>query len=206
MRHSKRYFIFVSVILSLVLTTVSHAYMEHDDITQRWGVGASFATSLSTSDETNPAFSIGVNATYGIKDNIAVTLDVGYHEFGYEALGLNFGELEAVPLIFSLQWRYPFMMSQIPATVYGITGLGAIFYDFDNEGSTGARNVDVDDAFAVRLGAGMDFFMDYNWVLNVEGSYTFSDTNVILSNTDGSQMISEDTDYWLLGGGVKYFF
>lgn len=206
MQLPKSFFIALIVLFGLGVASASYAYMEHDDITGRWGVGLDFSVVAPTSNESDPGFRTNVNFTYGIWDHIAGTIDVGYFETNYDAFGIEFGDLGVVPLIFSFQWRYPYMFGQIPATVYGVTGLGGLFLDFDEANSPLTSAVDPDDAFAIKLGVGFDFFVDYNWVVNVEGSYTFSDEHVILTNADGSQSTSEDLDFWNLGAGMKYFW
>lgn len=189
----------------LAAVSTSHAYMEHADITKRWGVGFNLSGSVPSSNSADPGMSPVVNFNYGIIDHIALQVELGYTEMNYEALGIDFGDVQGVPLVFSVQWRYPFLFSSTPATAYAVTGFGTIFWEFDNTGDSRAAVTEVEDAFVFKLGGGVDFFVTDNWVANVEGSYYFSDTTVSLVDAGGSKVEAE-TDFWRIGGGAKYFF
>ena len=207
MPQSKRILTLFAVVLSMGLATTSFAaYMDHEDIVHRWGVGIQTAAAVPTASEANPGYIAGGHVTYGLLDHLAVQVEFGYHEMSYEGFGIEFGQLQGVPLIVSFQMRFPHLLGQTKATAYALLGAGKMFYEFDNEADPRARAVDVDDPVIWKLGAGYDVFLDDHWVLNRETSYVFAGEDVDLVTADGSQQSTENSDFWQLGGGLQYFF
>lgn len=174
----------------------------------RWGVGANVSYASPMEDNADSTAYVGAVVLYGIRDNIDVQMDLGYLSFAQEAFGLDFGDLEGVPMIFSARVYNRFLMGQMDSELYFLGGVGMIFWSFDEAGSlSGANNsVSPDDSLAWRVGLGWDLFVVKNLSLNLEWSYTFSEEDLDLTNPGTTQIESVDTDFWQLGGGVKYVF
>ena len=59
----------------------------------------------------------------------------------------------------------------------------------------------------IQVGGGFDWFVSNNVMLNFEAAYTFSDIDTTLSVPGGSVTLNDlNSDYWTIGGGVKYLF
>ncbi|MCK4518865.1 MAG: hypothetical protein KAU12_01980 [Candidatus Omnitrophica bacterium] len=67
-------------------------------------------------------------------------------------------------------------------------------------------SVDMDSEFAVKLGAGLDYYFTENVALNLEGSYMWSDTTGRVDAFGTHAQVDLDGDMWMLGGGLKCRF
>lgn len=199
---------FAPVFLFTVLASgicVTAAAEEIEQITGRLAVGANFSEGLPDENESDPGFYTGFNLTYGIMDYVAFQLDTGYVEFDQDANGIDYGDLAAIPLMCSLQWRYPFLVGGSNAAIYALGGVGVVFFDFDELARVG-REIEADDSFAYRFGVGLEFFKNRNWSFYFESTYTITSTTLELQTVTSPTVESTDTDFWLVGGGVKLYF
>lgn len=178
---------------------------EIEQITGRFAVGANFSEGLPDENELDPGFYPGFNLTYGIMDYVAFQLDTGYVEFDQDANGIDYGDLAAIPLMCSLQWRYPFLVGSSNAAIYALGGVGVVFFDFDELARVG-REIEADDSFAYRFGVGLEFFKNRNGSFYFESTYTITSTTLELQTVTSPTVESTDTDFWLVGGGVKLYF
>ena len=209
MRLTRMTVIAAAVLASFLATASAHAYLEQEDITKRWGLGLTAAAATSSEDDPDAGVYFGMNVTYGVMDYLALQMDFGYHEFSYKAFGVDFGDLETIPLILSLQPRYPFEIGATQAALYGLIGAGIVFHDFQvsDQITELGRSVEADDAFAFRLGLGMDWFLTRNFATNIEASWTMVARDVVLSAPEISAGAEDiDTDFWNVGAGIKYYF
>ena len=152
-------------------------------------------------DDSNTAAYFGGNMSYGITNWSAVGVSLGYQSFGSD---LNVGDLNAVPLMFDIYLRN--QSADRAYVPYAVLGLGAIFWNFDEEGLAAGSSVDIDTSFGVKLGGGVDWFINDKWALNFEASYTFADADTTVRTANGSVSATSDADYWNVGGGLKYLF
>ena len=160
-----------------------------------------FNASAGIMQDSNVAAYFGGNMSYGINNWSAVGFSVGYENFGSN---LGIGDLSAVPLMFDMYVRSQNAdQAYVP---YAILGLGAVLWDFKESGLTAGSTVNVDTSFGVKLGGGVDWFVNDHWAINFEGSYTFADANVTVKNSAGSVTATGNADFWNLGGGLKYLF
>jgi len=198
---------FVSASTLLIFSSFANASMIHEDITGRWGVGVQVSGALPT-DDSDPATQIGGSVIYGIVDYFAVGMEVGWMSFDQDSGSIDLGDLEGVPVFGILQARYPFAAGGTNATVYGTFGLGGIFWDYNESDllNRNSINVDVENSLAVKLGLGVDLFINRNWVVSAEGSYVFSNSKTTISAPGLVAAEDVDTDYWTIGGGAKYYF
>jgi outer membrane protein W len=97
---------------------------------------------------------------------------------------------------------------------YGVLGLGTVIWSIDDTTASGATagsvQTDIDTDFAVKLGGGVDWFINNNWILNFNAAYVFSSPEATVTATAAgtSATVTDevDLDYWAIGGGVKYLF
>jgi outer membrane protein W len=99
-----------------------------------------------------------------------------------------------------------------PVQPYGVVGLGAIFWNIDDTTSSNGVTVttDIDTAFGVKVGGGVDWFVNDHWIVNFNGAYVFNDADGTATASAGGATASVtekfDLDYWTVGGGLKYLF
>ncbi len=204
MRH---HIVYAVALISLAFSSQAFAQPAHEDITGRWGAGMIVAGAMPADDSESATY-IGGNFTYGVMDYFAVGLEVGGMKFDRDPGRFDFGDLTGAPVLGIMQLRYPFAAGKTKATIYGTLGLGAIFWHYEESDVLQAALVDVEveDAFAVKLGLGFDLLIDKNWAVNLEGAYVFSDSETTVRAPALTPIVDTvDTDYWTIGGGFKYF-
>lgn len=152
----------------------------------------------------------GVNLTARylrtINDNVALGVESGYYfDSKIDKATAKDGNLHGVPLLFDAVYKW---QSDSQAVPYVLAGLGPIFWgaDTDSTISSAGGKTDVGTAFGVKLGGGLDWWFNEDWALNLEASYTFSSEDVTVKNAAGTQIGSTGTDFWAVGGGIKYRF
>lgn len=197
--------VFLFAFIASGICGTAAAVEEVEQITGRLGAGANFSEGLPNENESDSGFYPGFNLTYGLMDYVAFQLDVGYTEFDQNANGADYGDLTVIPLICSLQWRYPFLVGSSNAAIYALGGVGVAFFDFDETVQVG-QEIEADDSFAYRFGLGLEFFRTRNWSFYFESTYTVTSTTLELRTVTSPAVESTDTDFWLIGGGIKYYF
>jgi hypothetical protein len=207
----KRTFITLFVVSGIFLSVPAQSSnYEVEDIGGRWGVGAHVSGHLPTSDEFHPAVYLGGSVIYGVPNKpFALTFDAGYFRNSAKAFNADLGELKGIPLIAGIQYRFPYMVGNSRAAFYGLLGAGIILYEFDESQVVldATSTIEADDAFAFKVGAGWDiFFPDYeNIALNIEASWILTTEDVVLTHKGLVGSTDEDTHYFLVGGGIRYF-
>lgn len=169
-------------------------------------LGFNVSAAIPSDSSTDTAVYVGGTYAYGVNEWLALGVSSGWAQFDDSTTG----ELTEVPLLGEIILRVPVAEEQ-QIQPYGVLGLGIAFFDFDESATVRASNVEVevDDAFAVKVGGGVDWFADEHWIVNLEVSYIFADTDVSARNTvtGASASISNvDADNWFVGGGLKYRF
>ena len=180
----------------LLISTIAFAA---PDRTGKTDVGVNLSAGFM--EDSNTALYWGGNMSYGINSWSAIGVSTGYQSFGSD---LNVGDLRGVPVMFDMYLRG--QMGDQPYVPYGVLGLGAIFWDFKEEGLTAGSTVDVDTSFGVKLGGGVDWFINDHWAINFEATYTFADADTTVKNSSGSVTSTANADFWNIGGGLKYLF
>ncbi len=142
---------------------------------------------------------VGATVSYGVTPYVALGIESSWQEasgaFGAEDIG-------AATILGDIILRAPQVHESL--VPYGVLGLGYLgAYVTDESGDAATDNGDdVDDGgFAWKLGGGADWFINPNWIANVEISYTDSDPDL-----PGSSQGSNGVSYWAFGGGLKYAF
>lgn len=197
------------VFFGFLAVSDSCAYFGDSDITERWGVGFNISEAVPTESEADDHIYLGGTVLYGIQENWAIQVDLGYVEFSHEAFDMDHGDLEGWPLLVNVQWRHPVeLMKNVDSALYGLFGLGVILWEFQNSDriEQGGIAASADDAFALRIGAGLDVFLRPNIAWNLEGAYTFSSTDIDFEQRGTTEKNQANTDFWLIGSGLRLYY
>lgn len=153
----------------------------------------------------------GGNVSYGINNWFAVGISAGWSDSSFDvdtpAGGTSTGgRVTIVPVFADFIFRVPGSESKdiIP---YGVLGMGAIFTNLHGTGDATRFGLETDneDGFAFKLGVGVDWFANKNWIYNLETGYVFTSAEVDVTNSvNGSSNSHVDLDYFYIGGGVKW--
>ena len=186
------------LMLALVMLAAQSAYAAPDRV-GKTDIGLSVAAAIPDADDSDTAAYVGGSFAYGVQSWLALGASIGWAEFEESASGIEIEE-RAVPIFADIIFRVPATEAQ--AQPYAVLGLGAIVWDADI--NVANVDTDIDTAFAAKLGAGLDWFMNENWILNLEASYVFSDTEATVTNTSTGASISAEgeTDFWMVGGAL----
>ncbi len=184
------------------------------DRSGRWDAGLDLEGFLSDDSNVDDAFYIGGNASYGLSDRFALGLETGWAETSVAlrrtAGGAteDAGDVTYVPLLADLYYRAPPYQEQV--IFYGVLGMGLTIMNTDPATAFTSSGGDVDAAtgFAVKIGGGLDSFLDpeKTWMGNLSVSYVAVDEKVESKTTSGATVDEADLDYWMVGGGLKYLF
>jgi len=187
-------------------SVASGAELEHEDMKGRWGLGVNFGDAFPLDDDGGSGFHTEGRIIYGIMDQVALGFETGFLDFDYKIEDTDFGALEGVPFFATVQWRHPFIVRDRKATLYLVSGLGAISWRFDESDGVRRLNeqIEAGTAFGAKGAVGVDFFLGEKWAINVEWSFVNSTTKVEFKVPGIRAQETVDTDYWVLGGGVKY--
>ena len=200
----------LGIALMMLCSSQGHAAMGvPEDLTHRWGAGFNLSLGVAEDADADAAFYGGGLVSYGVEENWVLQVDVGYLSFSERAHGVDYGDLDAVPLVISLQWRQLFTMGNTPAAWYPLVGVGVMFLDLSGGSDAEAQGVPttVDNAaFIARFGGGLDVFFADHLAWNLELSYTYSDTDVKLIQPITGEGKKNNTDFWLAGSGIRYYF
>ena len=159
-----------------------------------WGVGIAAAFN----DTADDAAFISTSIAYGVTPYVALGVEAGWQETDGAASDETVGW---VPILFDIIVRVPTVHESL--VPYGILGLGlAGVYVTDDNGSGPTNNGDDSDdtGFAWKLGAGLDYFINSNWIFNFEFAYWGVDVDLPRTSVGSS------ADFWTLGVALKYLF
>jgi outer membrane protein W len=199
------------ILIFMFMSFTSSAHAVTPDRIGRVDVGVNLSGAFSTDGDVDSSYYIGGNVSYGIYEWLAVGMSTGWTEGDAESSLSNGQEIESgdfrtIPLLVDFYFRW--YRREEPYVPYGVVGLGVMFHRFDENEDLAGRGIDIDDesGFGARLGLGLDWFVNDSWIVNVETSYFFSSTDLDSDSTSSVIAEGPDTDYWLVGGGVKYLF
>lgn len=161
------------------------------DRTNRNDFGVQLAGGFSN-EEIDDAFYVGASYSHGMNPWWALGIEAGWQESDFDTNNDN--DLSMVTVFGDIIGRIN--PENSPVVPYGVLGLGVLHAYTDTN-----SNDDDETAFAAKFGLGVDWFLDRNWILNVEGAYiaTGADIRNGTANT-------ENLDHWRFGGGLKYAF
>jgi hypothetical protein len=200
-----------TLFIGIFLTSpLSHAEKyEVKDLKGSWGVGFNTSAFIPYSDSYDQSLYTGGSINYKFPvSRLSATFDFGYlHKHSASAIGVNFGDLEGVPVFLGLQYRLPHEVRDQPASLYGGIGLGAIFYHFSNASvvTNAGTDIEADTALAGKLSVGWEIKPSNSKSLAfyLETSLVITDTKINLTHTGLNDASEQETHYFLLGGGVR---
>jgi opacity protein-like surface antigen len=154
-----------------------------------WGIGIAGAMNDSGTDD---SVFISTAVAYGVTPYIGLGVEAGWQEADSESATDR--TVGVVPVLFDIILRLPTVHDQL--VPYGVLGLGAAGVYVD----TNDRD-DVDDtAFTWKLGAGADWFIKPNWILNFEFAFWNAGVELPAGN------LNDDFEWWTIGLSLKYVF
>ena len=200
---------FFLMILMILVSAMSVSAAE--DRTGKTDLNFQIGGLLSTNSHSDNGAYYGGRVTYNFKDWFAVGLEGGYSDtttrFTIDPTEYR-SHISYIPLFFDLMFKYT-QNQDYNYVPYGVLGLGMLFTDVHGTGTLNDSNfkMDINNSFAIKLGAGIDWFVNSNWALNFEASYVWAAADANLVNlTSGTAVDSASMDYWTLLGGLKYLF
>lgn len=180
----------IGLTLALLLGVAGTALATAPDRVGKFDIGG-YAAGAFNDNAIDDAAYYGVNLSYGITHWLAVGIEGGWQEGDHET---EPGEVGIANIMGDIIFRWHIQDQEF--VPYGIIGLGS--------GWGYASIEDKDDrddaAFAWKAGGGLDWFINPNWALNFEASWT--DPGDLPSGSTAN----EDLDYIAVGGGLKYLF
>lgn len=180
-------------------------------------VGLELAGMIPNDSANDSTIVVSSNISHGINDWFAVGFEAGWGEMGTDDVtgsGVTIAgpDITGVPLFGDLIVRgHSEDRSWEP---YAVLGLGTVIWSIDDTTASGAAagsvQTDIGTDFAVKLGGGIDWFLNNNWIVNINAAYVFSspEATVTATASGSSATVTDevDLDYWTVGGGVKYLF
>ena len=159
-----------------------------------WGIGIAGAFNDGADDSSF----ISTQIAYGVTPYVALGVEAGWQEADGNASDETVGW---VPILVDIIVRVPTIHESL--VPYGILWLGAAgVYVADSDGSGPNNNGDDSDdtGLAWKLGAGLDYFINSNWIFNFE--FAFWDADVNLPRTT----LGNNAGFWTVGVSLKYLF
>lgn len=161
------------------------------------GVGTGLGE-VSADDDTSITFT----GTYMLSDTLGIELLASTpFEHDIELDGATIGQTKHLPPTLSLQWHFP------SGNWKPYAGLGinyTRFYDEETEGPVDGLKLKLDNSWGLAAQAGIDWFMNENWLLNFELRYIQIETDANLETV--GDLGGVDIDPILVGLHVGYRF
>lgn len=156
----------------------------------KWELGMGVAAGFN--DKADDSVFVGGEISYGVTPYIGLGVEAGWMEADGDTSAED--TVGVVPVMADIYLRIPTVHeSLVPYGVLGLGGVG-VYVERDNLD-------DVDDtAFGWKLGAGLDYFVDPNWIINLE--FAWWSASIELPTTS----IGDDYDWWTIGVSLKYVF
>lgn len=186
----------------------SKTYAQPDQIAQRFFIGVLGGGVFPKDSDIDNSLYVGGKLGYGLNEYFALGAEVGYTSWDDTEEGVDYGDVQAVPLLANLYLRYPLELGGRTFVPYLLGGIGVIFWDYE-EGAllkSYGITVDMDPKLGVKAGGGFDYFLTENFALSLEGAYVWSDADMSVVAFGAYAATTIDTDFWILSGGLKYYF
>ncbi len=185
-----------------------------------WSVGLHAGYGMPADSLFGSGFAYGAGVSYLITSYLGLEVGVFQYQSDIEDSdsGLSRGQLSMIPLMFSLQGRYPLNDRLVP---YAVMGATLSFNSFKLcqtcQDSWGALDISikesVENSFGWHVGAGLDYQIARNFALNVDvrthflksqGSWSMDD---LLSGVSVSgDMDNLNLNTWVIRLGAKLYF
>lgn len=194
----------------IVLLGASPVYAGVDRV-QKVDLGFNLSGAGTESNNLGESIYFSGGLSYGLNEIVAVGVSGAWTEVGFKAnppAGVVDGmDLRMTPIFGDIILRVP--TGTQPHTPYLIFGLGALLSDSNGTDTLLNRNANTrtHDAFAGKLGGGLDWNINGKWLYNFEMAYVLTGARLeVYSTSTGNQIESNDLDFWYIGGGVKFLF
>jgi outer membrane protein len=165
------------------------------------GDGMVTGTTLET--DVGDAITPEIDISYFITDNIALELIAATAEHEVTAGANDLGETMILPPTLTLQYHF------FPEKNFSpYLGAGVNYSHFyGEEDGTGFNDLDVDGGFGLALQAGVDYWLNDHWGLNLDVKYVDLEVDVDVISS-GTALAADDVDLnpWVVGAGVSYRF
>lgn len=181
------------------------------DRVQKVDIGFDLSGAVSSSSDLNSTFYVGGNVSYGFNEWFAAGVSLGREEFSENDMAVGSAtipgpDITGHPLFLDFIFRkYMPGKSYVP---YGVVGVGIIWWKSKDVIATNGIQYEstADPALGLKLGGGVDWFVNEKWALNLNFNYVFSNTSATLTRGGIRARDDINLDYWNLGGGIKYLF
>lgn len=182
------------------------------DRTGKLDIGVNISAALPTDNDVEDTYYIGGSWAYGIYEWLAIGFEAGWIDsdtnMDIDASSITAGDITGVPVFGDFIFRLP--MADQPINPYAVLGLGGIFWSLEEDDAitNAGFEADVNSSFAMKFGGGVDWFVTPNWIIYFEGAYVWTNEDVTIRSSDGSERVTDENslDFWTVGGGIKYLF
>lgn len=145
--------------------------------------------------------------TYFFTDNLAVELILAVTPHDVKAKGtvlgnVDLGDVTLLPPTLTLQ--YHFLPQEAMSPYVGVGVNYTRFFDKDVPAGGVVTDIDYDSSFGLALQAGIDYFLNDRWLINVDVKKVWINTDVSINA--GAVTADVDIDPWIFGLGVGYRF
>ena len=148
-------------------------------------------------DAVTPEFDI----TYFFTDNIAAELIAGTAQHEVTAGVNDLGETWILPPTLTLQYHFTPDKKFSPYVGAGIN----YSYFYGEDDGAGFDNLEVDGGFGFALQAGVDYWLNDHWGINLDAKYIDLEVDAHVNNK-ALNAYDVDLNPWVLGVGVSYRF
>lgn len=180
-------------VMALVVMSFAGLAFAAPDRVGRVDLGFNVSAALNDGDVDDTAY-FGLNASYGIMPWLALGVSGGWQEGDLDNTQFP-GDVGIANVMADIILRH--QTPDSPYVPYAVLGLGGVGAYLDQEN----QNDDDDTTFGIKLGLGVDYFINDNWALNLEGAYVIADNDL-----RNDRNVVDGTDYATFGGGAKYVF
>ena len=179
--------------------------------------GGASVGDIDLSADLDSAIGFGATYTYGLAQTWALEVSLDRSSNDVKDSGINFATSDITTLAFTGQYR-PEISSMTLSPYVGIgMGYSYVSHSLSSEAkdtlcydSSPCRIYGGNNAIAVLLNAGVDYFINDNWAIVAEGRYTISSVEPQLQFNDAIYDYNLDFELNLdridLRTGVKYYF
>jgi outer membrane protein W len=163
-----------------------------------------------------------INVTYRFLKYLALEGAVGYTEFDIknETLAVDWARVEVLPISLTLQFRWISKKPEELKWIVPYASLGGGYYFLNLEEKSELRvfwlsqnvaiDLEIDDAFFVTVGGGVDIFVTDHIALNFDAKYSWAQADIDETRITGgtSQTLggTMNLNGAFVGAGFKFFF
>ncbi|MDI6798190.1 MAG: OmpW family outer membrane protein [Desulfatibacillaceae bacterium] len=193
------------------------------DRDNRFALGGRISYVLLTSytDKTNANFEtefggaalFEIDGTWFVNNMFSLEMGLGYDKVSVDGKNkttgakASIGDITQIPLTLTGRLHYP---GESFAPYIGF-GCGYYFNSLDLDAVFQATmpagtSQDIDNSFGWHLGAGIEYFFDDNWALNVDYKYVWNESDVETTTAAGTIKDKVEMNGSVIGLGFKYLF